>query len=159
MAARQLALWANGVARDYELPPDGVRIATSDVRELCAAAQNAKYALAAIQDARTRVQDFPEDLAQFELTATDAMRLTRARLEDAELRLRTQDANARTCDDARVTSRIAASVKERAEALKALQKRGGPSAQPVLSALREADPSPEVRALASSLFEAKSTGP
>ncbi|MBX5481089.1 MAG: HEAT repeat domain-containing protein [Myxococcaceae bacterium] len=155
VAARQLALWAKGVAEASQLPPAGQRIPVPDVRELCAASTYARFALAAIRESQGRTKDFPEDLAQYELQALDASRLADARLKDAELALRTQNPNAHTCDDRRVEDRIAASVKERANALRALSRRGGPAAEVVLMRAREMDPSFEIRQIASAIPQAR----
>ncbi len=153
VAARQLALWAAESARDYELPREA-RVSLIDARHLCAAAVNARYALEAIQQARQGRTEFPEDLAQFELAATDAARLTEARLKDVELVLRTQDPNARTCADNRVGDRLTAARQQRAQALRLLADRApGRTTTAVLALARQSDPEPEVRAEAASLSE------
>lgn len=155
VAARQLSLWAESVAKDAHTPGRGERIAISDVRELCAAAKNAAFALAAIEAAKSGTRDFPEDLAQYELQAISAVRLTSARLKDAELLLRTQDAHARTCEDDRVKERLSSSVKERLQALRVLARKGGPAATVVIASAQRTDPSFEVRQVAASLAHAQ----
>ncbi|MGA9525216.1 MAG: HEAT repeat domain-containing protein [Myxococcaceae bacterium] len=153
VAARQLAVWATEAARDFEVPRNA-RISVIDVRQLCASAVNARHALEAIRQAKQGRTEFPEDLAQFELTATDAVRLTEARLKDAELALQTQNPNARTCGDDRVGERLTAALKERTEALRSLAARApGKTAASVLAFTQQRDPSPAVRAVAASLSE------
>jgi tetratricopeptide (TPR) repeat protein len=153
VAARQLALWAEGVAQNLEAPTSGdARVAVSDVRQLCAAAQGARHALRVLQGVKPQTVDFPDDVLRFELQAKDAVRLAEARLGDFELRLRAQDRNARTCDDGRVAERVAEGERLRAEALRRLAKRprGDPGRMAVELA-RAQDPSPGIRALAAGL--------
>lgn len=159
VAARQLALWAHRVAKDSELPPPGTRIAVSSVRELCAAALSARAALEVIRDPAVKSHEFREDVQQFEAVAVDAVRLADARLKDAELVLRTQDPHTRLCDDRQVAERIQAGIQGRSDALRALTQRGGPAATLALAAAREVDPSPEVRALAASLAQSRTSPP
>ncbi len=153
VAARQLAVWAGEAARDFELPREA-RVSVIDVRQLCASAMSARFALKAIREARQGRTEFPEDLAQFELTATDAVRLAEARLKDAELVLQTQNANARSCSDDRVGERLTAALNARKEALRLVAERApGKTAAAVLTWTRQTDPSPEVRAEAALLSE------
>lgn len=152
VAARQLALWAAEKVKSWEPPPDGQRVAVSDARELCAAAVNARFALAVIESAKGSATEFPDDITRFELTATDALRLAEARLKDAELLLRAQDPQVRTCDDRRVRDRLEDAVKRRGDAVRGLlQRKPTAATQGVLAAVREADPNPEIRSLAARL--------
>jgi TolA-binding protein len=151
VAARQLALWAKEVASEFDATGTG-RVSVIDARQLCAAALNARHALGAIRAAREVPTDFAEDLVQFELTATDAVRLADARLGDAELLLRTGAPHQRTCDDDRVAERVAASLEERARALQALGgQAGSQAARAVLRKVSSQDPSPRLRAAAATL--------
>ncbi len=155
VAARQLALWSAEVARDLE-PPRGrdARIAVSDVRQLCAAAEYARHALSSVRAVKAQVSDFPDDVVRFELEAVDAVRLAEARLGDAELLLRTQDPHARTCGDARVAERVGAGERARAAALENAAKRRKDSegARLVLERAKAQDPSEALRRLAATLL-------
>lgn len=152
VAARQLALWASSVAREITVPGGAVQVPTSDVRALCAAAVNVRFARQAIEAAKSAPTEFPDDLDRFEIDAVEASRLVEARLKDAELALRAQNANARTCDDRRVAERVQAAFEERTKSLRRLAERSGSAAPAVLAAVRDTDPSVEVRALATSLL-------
>ncbi len=150
VAARQLALWAKDVAHGLSPPTDPqARVAVTDARTVCAAAKSAAHALEVIRSVPAEQVEFPEDLARFRVEAEEAAQLARARLADFELRLQTQDAHARTCDDARVADRVAEAERLRADALKRLLQRPGTDAGRVaVEWARERDPSKEIRALA-----------
>jgi hypothetical protein len=138
--ARQLALWAQSEVDD----PGDAPIPAA--RQLCSAAEAARFAAKVIEEARARPSEFPKDLDDFSLRATDAVRLAEARLKDAEVVLKTREPLARTCDDARVTSRLREGEQERMEALRALPGKLPALAPKVLRLVAERDPAPAVRA-------------
>ncbi|QSQ26590.1 HEAT repeat domain-containing protein [Pyxidicoccus parkwayensis] len=154
VAARQLALWALEVVNEEPVTPEG-RIPLGSARQLCAAAVNARFALEAITRARASSSEFSEDLAVFERRATEAKRLAEARLADAELLLREQSPNVRTCADQGVRERLDGAVKERTAALEAVSTKVPQQVGRILLELaRERDPSPQVRAAASARLTA-----
>lgn len=159
VAARQLALWARDVANEETVTTEG-RIPLGSVRQLCAAAVNARFAAEAIARARASTTEFSEDLAEFERRATEAKRLTEARLADAELILREQSPGARTCADQGVRERLDGAVKERTAALEAVStKLPQQVSRLLLDLARERDPSPQVRAVASARLTALKPAP
>ncbi|WP_163988774.1 HEAT repeat domain-containing protein [Pyxidicoccus caerfyrddinensis] len=148
VAARQLALWSLEVANEETVTTEG-RIPVGSVRQLCAAAVNARFATEAIARARAATPEFAEDLAEFERRAAEAKRLAEARLADAELILREQSPGARTCSDQGVRERLDGAVKERTAALDAVTtKLPQQVGRLLLELARERDPSPQVRAAA-----------
>ncbi|WP_239576600.1 tetratricopeptide repeat protein [Archangium primigenium] len=151
VAARQLAVWALGSAREETVSAEG-GIPLAAARRLCATARLARFASQAVERARQRGTEFPEDLNGFGLMASDALKLAEARLADAELLLREKKPGARTCEDEAVHERLTHGVTERREALRALGTKL-PRLAPLLweSALRR-DPSEEVRAEARRLL-------
>lgn len=153
VAARQLALWANATARDEEAKSAAASLTAS--RQLCAAVQAAHFALEIITEARGQKTEFPEDLEEFEARAREGERLAQARLRDAELLLKTQDPNARTCDDRRVADRLAEAEKARTEALRQVSAKLPKVAAWVLAIAAERDPSPAIRAEAAKLLAAR----
>ncbi|WP_224246193.1 tetratricopeptide repeat protein [Hyalangium gracile] len=155
VAARQLALWAHGVAKEEVVSPEG-GVPLASARQLCAAAENARFAAEAIALARKQATEFPEDLNSFERAAQDAVKLSEARLADAELLLRQQNPGVRLCRDQQVRERLTSAVKERTEALGAVGTKLPRLAPVLLEVARDRDPSPEVRALAAARLAALS---
>lgn len=153
VAARQLALWALGVAQDTAVSSEG-GVPLSSARQLCAAAENARFAADAIAQARKQSTEFPEDLDTFQRAAQDAVKLTEARLADAELLLREQNPNVRLCRDQGVRERLGSAVKERTAALEAVGARLPKLAPVLLELARDRDPSPEVRSVAAARLAA-----
>ncbi|MHB8873730.1 MAG: outer membrane protein assembly factor BamD [Myxococcaceae bacterium] len=150
VAARQLALWALSAARDEE-GTNGLAAS----RQLCAAVQASRFALEVISEARLQKTEFPEDLEEFEARAQEAGKLSGARLKDAELLLKTQDPNARGCEDRRVADRLAEAERTRTEALQQVSAKLPKLAPLLLSVAAERDPSPAVRAEAARLVAAR----
>jgi len=146
VAARQLALWAKGVADDASTGEQGVALATA--RQLCAAAGLVQEAAQAVNQARQERTGFPEDLAQFEREVALAQKRVEARLSDAELALRTSDPSARLCADRGLEERLAQGLAKRQAALKALAMRAPALARPVLEVVGRKDPSVTIRTLA-----------
>ncbi|MFL5321282.1 MAG: tetratricopeptide repeat protein [Myxococcaceae bacterium] len=153
VAARQLALWAESVINDAQLV-GGESLPVSLARELCAAAEGARIANETIANARGQKTEFPEDLLQFELKAKDVSKLAEARLKDTELKLHTQDRNARSCRDHQINERLAASELERLAAVKAIADKPPKNARQILDLVQRRDPSPKVRAQAQTLLAA-----
>lgn len=153
VAARQLALWALNVSREEQVTNEG-GVPLAAARQLCAAVANARYAADVIKKARTERTEFPEDLVTFELTASDAVRLSEAKLADAELLLRERNPSARMCTDAQVHERLVSAVKERTAALEAVGTKLPSLAPLLLEMAKQRDPSPEVRAVAASRLDA-----
>ncbi|WP_224366560.1 HEAT repeat domain-containing protein [Hyalangium versicolor] len=153
VAARQLALWALGVAKEELVSSEG-GVPLASARQLCAAAENARFALDSIAQARKQATEFPEDLSAFERAAQDAVKLSEARLADAELLLRQQNAGVRLCRDQQVHERLVSAVKERTEALGAVGAKLPKLAPVLLQVAKERDPSPEVRATAAARLAA-----
>jgi hypothetical protein len=155
VAARQLALWAHGVAREELVSSEG-GVPLASARQLCAAAENARFAAEAIAEARKQATEFPEDLNSFERAAADAVKLSEARLADAELLLREQKPDVRLCRDQQVRERLSNSVKERTAALDAVGAKLPKLAPLLLELARDRDPSPAVRAAAAARLSALS---
>ncbi|NVI97148.1 HEAT repeat domain-containing protein [Myxococcus sp. AM009] len=153
VAARQLALWSLEVAQEEPVTPEG-RVPLASARQLCAAAVNANFAVAAIARARGASTEFPEDLAEFERKAMDAKRLADARLADAELLLREQTPGVKTCADRGVRDRLENGVKERTAALDSVATKLPEVGRLLLEVARARDPSPQVRAAASARLTA-----
>ncbi|MBN9684687.1 MULTISPECIES: HEAT repeat domain-containing protein [unclassified Corallococcus] len=151
VAARQLAVWAQTTAREELVSAEG-GVPLASARQLCAAVVDARFAAQALARVRNQKTEFPEDMATFERTAQDAVRLAEAKLADAELLLRQQHPGVRTCADQQVAERLSQGVKERTQALQQASnsKLPRPVGTLLLELARERDPSPEVRAVAAS---------
>ena len=155
VAARQLSLWSLEVAREEVLTTEG-GVPLASARAMCAAAENARFAADVIAQVRKQATEFPEDLNSFERVAADAVKLSQARLADAELLLRERNPDARLCGDKRVSERLGNAVKERTAALEAVGARLPKLAPVLLELARDRDPSPQVRAVAASRLAALS---
>lgn len=153
VAARQLSLWALGVAREEVVSSEG-GVPLASARQLCAAAENARFAAQAIAEARRQATEFPEDLNSFERVAADAVKLSEARLADAELLLREQKPDVRLCRDQQVHERLRSAVKERMAALEAVGAKLPKLAPLLLELAKDRDPSPEVRTAAAARLAA-----
>lgn len=144
VAARQLALWAKDVAEQASSSPEG-GVPLVSARDACAAVEAARFAAEAITRARSVRTEFPEDLASFARDAQAALKLAEARLADAEILLRTQSPQARTCSDRRVADRMASAVIARMEALRSLARRDPARGRVLWQVASDSDPSPEIR--------------
>jgi hypothetical protein len=151
VAARQLSLWAQGVAREETVSPEG-GIPLAAARRLCAAARGARAASETIARARRVKTEFPEDLEGFAVTASEALTLSEARLADAELLLREKKPGTRTCEEDAVHERLVNGVSERQEALRAVGTKLPRLAPLLLEAAQSRDPSEQVRAEARRLL-------
>jgi hypothetical protein len=156
VAARQLALWSLRVAREESISPEG-NVPLAAARQLCAAVTNARFASETIARARKENTEFPEDLDGFALTAAEALKLSEARLADAELLLREKTPGARTCGDDAVRERLESGVSERRDALRSVGTKLPRLALVLLEVARERDPSPEIRAEAAARLTALQT--
>jgi hypothetical protein len=141
------------VAREEVVSSEG-GVPLASARQLCAAAENARFAVEAIAQARQQATEFPEDLNSFERAATDAVKLSEARLADAELLLREQKPDVRLCRDQQVRERLGSAVKERTAALEAVGAKLPKLAPLLLELARDRDPSLEVRAVAAARLAA-----
>jgi hypothetical protein len=144
VAARQLAVWAEGVATAAAKESVGTA-SYGTARQLCAAAREAEVALAAITRAEGHPVEFPEDLKSFHALAERAVRTTRAKLTDAELALRTRVPSAAPCADRAVEDRIVAGEAARLQVVRALSREKSRWADQVLSWSATHDPSLSVR--------------
>ncbi|QRO01803.1 HEAT repeat domain-containing protein [Archangium violaceum] len=156
VAARQLSLWSLRVAREESISPEG-GVPLAAARQLCAAVENARFASETISRARKANTEFPEDLDSFAVTAAEALKLAEARLADAELLLREKTPGARTCGDDAVRERLESAVSQRRDALRSVGTKLPRLAPLLLGVARERDPSPEVRAEASTQLSALGT--
>lgn len=149
VAARQLAVWAEAVAREHGTgSSDSGEAPLYAARQLCATVEAARFAAGVVAGAAAAGTEFPEDVADFQRLAEGARRLAEARLRDAELRLKAADPSALTCDDARVAERIAAGVAERERLLRAVRQDRPRQAAELLRLAAERDPSEAIRRLA-----------
>lgn len=153
VAARQLSLWSLQVAREEVLTTEG-GVPLASARQMCAAVENARFAADVIAQTRKQSTEFPEDLNSFERVAADAVKLSQARLADAELLLRERNPDARLCGDRGVSERLGNAVKERTAALEAVGAKLPKLAPVLLELARDRDPSPQVRAVAASKLAA-----
>lgn len=143
VTARQLAVWAKELAATSEVPTPPT--ATLTARELCAAFVNAKAASETIAAAKKEKVEFPDDLEAFEVRAIEAVKLSQAKLRDAELMVLEQDARARVCGNAAVAERIAAGEGERLAALATLTQKPPKELGLLLELVRARDASERVR--------------
>lgn len=156
VAARKIALWSKEVANDATLSDvGGIPLASS--RDLCAAVRFGTYAVAAIAKASSAKTEFPRDVAEFSRDAAQVVKLAKAKLSDAQLLLRRQQPNARTCADHDVASRLADGAKARAEVLTSLPQKRPRLARLLLARAAAKDPVPALRAQAAR--ELKTLGP
>ena len=84
------------------------------------------------------------------------MKLSEARLADAELLLREQNPNVRLCRDQQVRERLGNAVKERTAALEAVGAKLPKLAPVLLELARDRDPSAQVRSVAAARLTALS---
>jgi hypothetical protein len=149
VAARQLALWADGVLAAQG--PVSAEAALWTSRERCGALELARRAEAVIAAASSEKTEFPEDLEVFLRKARDTRRLAEARLRDAELQLLTADPRARTCGDEAVAERMAAGQRERLASLSELAAKPPKAFPLLLEYVAARDPDPVVRDAARAL--------
>jgi hypothetical protein len=143
VAARQLALWAQGVATNEQLSKE---TAVKGARELCGAFELANFAQEVIAEAKEKGTEFPEDVADFDRLVKGALKAVAARLQDAELMVLEQDGRARRCGDGSVRERLADAENRRIEAVRDADKKAPQLAPLLREVLKQRDPSPKVRA-------------
>jgi hypothetical protein len=143
VAARQLSRWAVEQVKDTEAAAEGSTLSTA--RALCGARENAQAASTTIGGALTGKLEFADDVREYALRATEALRLSEARLRDVELKLLEADPHARRCGDDALKARMVEAEQKRLEALKQLSTKSPKSAGLVLELARERDPSPAIR--------------
>ncbi len=144
VAARQLALWAAELARNTTIAAEGPALPAA--RTLCAAAEAARFAEGAIAEAQKEKTEFPDDLVEFARRASDARKLTEAKLRDAELKLLEQDPSARKCGDDSVRARLKDAEEKRTQALASLVGRPAAQVQQIRELALYREPAPELRA-------------
>jgi hypothetical protein len=152
VAARQLALWAKDVATQASLSPKG-GIPLVSARDACAAVEAARFAADAIRRAQAHKTEFPEDLEAFLRDAEAALRLSQAKLTDAEILLHTQRPGAPACTDKRVSDRLLAGQKDRLNALGRLAREDPARARVLYRLALTSDPSAAVREVAARAVE------
>jgi tetratricopeptide (TPR) repeat protein len=141
-AARQLGIWALEEARRIEVVTSSPLGAA---RELCAANRAARFAVEALLQAQRASPEFPEDVESFLVRAKEAVRLTSAKLRDAELLMAAADTRARTCTNNDVSERLTAGIEERLKTVSALKAQSFKEWQLLSELIRWRDPSLEVR--------------
>lgn len=143
VAARQLSRWAVEQVKDTESAPDASTLSTA--RALCGARENAQVASEAIGAALAGKTEFADDVREYALRATEALKLSDARLRDVELKLLEADPHARRCGDDALKARMVEAEQQRLEALKQLSAKSPKAAVLVLELARERDPSQAIR--------------
>lgn len=146
VAARQLAIWAAGLAG--RAGPVGPASALAVSREACAAVDAARFSAEVLREARGQKTEFPEDVEAFTIRAEDALKLAEAKLRDAELVLLQEDSRARKCGDTSLRRRLDEAEVARLQVLGELRAKPPRELPALLELARERDPSPKVRASA-----------
>ena len=144
VTARQLSVWAQQVAGVQTVAENGSALGVA--RQLCAAVEMSRFAREVITEVAAQPTEFPDDIAEFQRRAEDSVKLSEARLRDAELKLLESDARAKRCGDESVRERLKAGEEQRLTSLKALPAKASKVASLVkeLALLRE--PSLAIRA-------------
>lgn len=116
-------------------------------RTLCGARDDAAAAAALLSSVPKSVaDDFPEDLSAFQSRAEEAMRLSSARLSDAEAGAREARPGFKGCDDpGEAAARLTDGENDRLQAVSELAARRDPRSRPALSRVAQRDPSAKVR--------------
>jgi hypothetical protein len=140
VTARQLALWAEQAARVQTVQEGGGALTIA--RQLCASVEMARFAREVIVEVAGQPTEFPDDVVEFQRRAEDALKLSEARLRDAELKLLESDGRAKRCGDDSVRERIRAGEAQRISAIKALPSK---VASTVKELALQREPSPVVR--------------
>ena len=150
VAARQIGLWAKEVLEELgpETQGEGGHLSLAGIRQLCAVTHLVRLAHTGLLQAQKEEREFPEDVEGFLRESTELQRLSDAKLKDAELLLRAQDPQARTCDKDEVAERLAFGEQERGKALQLLPQKLPRWSRPLLERARSKDPSPYIRQLA-----------
>lgn len=143
VAARQLAVWARDIASVTTVAAEGSALASA--RMLCAAAEAARFAETAIAEAQAQKTEFPDDLVEFSRRASDARKLTEAKLRDAELKLLEQNPGARKCGDDQVFARLKDAETKRGEAYAQLVSRPAAQVAQIKELALYKEPAPALR--------------
>lgn len=143
VTARQLSLWAQQTAQVQQVVEGGGALTIA--RQMCAAVELGRYARDVIQEVAGQATEFPDDVAEFQRRADDAVKLAEARLRDAELKLLEADGRAKKCGDDSVRERLKAGEAQRLSSIRELPVKAAKVAALVkeLALLRE--PSSELR--------------
>jgi len=143
VTARQLSVWAQQVASVPPVVEGGGAMTVA--RQMCAAAEMARFARDVIAEVATQKTEFPDDVIEFQRRADDAVRLSEARLRDAELRLLEADGLAKKCGDQSVAERLRAGEVQRLSSLKELPVKASKVAALVRELALQREPSPAIR--------------
>ncbi|MBS1150379.1 MAG: putative lipoprotein, partial [Myxococcaceae bacterium] len=143
VTARQLSVWAQQIATVSSVVEGGGALTIA--RQLCAAVELGRYAREVIAEVATQKTEFPDDVAEFQRRADDAVKIAEARLRDAELKLLETDARAKRCGDASVRERLKAGEAQRLSSLKELPVKASKVASLVKELALQREPSLEIR--------------
>jgi tetratricopeptide (TPR) repeat protein len=141
VTARQLSLWAQQVAGLQQVSENGSALGVA--RQLCAAVELSRYAREVIADVAKEPSEFPDDIVEFQRRADDAVKLSEARLRDAELKVLETDALVKRCGDQSVKDRLKEGEQQRLKSIGALPAK---VASLVKEAALQREPSPAIRA-------------
>lgn len=143
VTARQLSVWAQGVASVPPVAEGGGALTVA--RQMCAAAELGRYAREVIGEVAAQQTEFPDDVAEFQRRADDAVKLAEARLRDAELKLLESDARAKKCGDDSVRERLKAGEAQRLSSIKELPVKAAKVAALVKELAVQREPAPALR--------------
>ena len=124
-------------------------------RTLCGAKDDARAAVEALAGLSPQAaRDFPEDLQLFQRRAAEVLRLTTARLSDAEADARSADHGFKGCDDdGSLHPRLAEGEADRLKVVVELSRRPEEAARQALSLSALHDPAAKVREAAKAALE------
>jgi tetratricopeptide (TPR) repeat protein len=143
VTARQLSVWTQQVATLQQVVEGGGALTIA--RQMCAALEMGRFARDVITEVAVQKTEFPDDVAEFQRRADDAVKIAEARLRDAELKLLEADTHAKRCGDASVRERLKAGEAQRLSSLKELPVKASKVATLVKELALQREPSLEIR--------------